>query len=91
MKANRDAGHPQALRMKAWDLRKAYKQLPLHESSLDESFLCVYDPGSRTAKIFGQLRPPLWSSCKRPRVLQDLGRSMAHWRFCAQVALVLVL
>ena len=54
MKANRNAGRPQALRMKAWDLRKAYKQLPLHESSLDESFLCVYDPGSRTAKIFGQ-------------------------------------
>ena len=54
MRANRDAGRPQALRMKAWDLWKAYKQLPLHESSLDESFLCVYDPGSRTAKIFGQ-------------------------------------
>ena len=54
MKAHREAGHPQTLCMKAWDLRKAYKQLPLHETSLDESFLCVYDPGSGTAKIFGQ-------------------------------------
>ena len=54
MKAHREAGRPQTLCMKAWDLRKAYKQLPLHETSLDESFLCVYDPGSGTAKIFGQ-------------------------------------
>ena len=54
MKAHREAGRPQTLCMKAWDLRKAHKQLPLHETSLDESFLCVYDPGSGTAKIFGQ-------------------------------------
>ena len=46
------------LAAKAWDLRKAYKQLPVNEDSLRDSYLCVYDPDAKQTKIFGQFVMP---------------------------------
>ncbi|CAE7418408.1 unnamed protein product, partial [Symbiodinium sp. CCMP2456] len=87
MKANRDAGKSRSLLMKAWDLREAYKNLPLHESSLHESYLCVYDPSSQTTQIFGQFvlpfgaRSSVHGFCRVSAALWLAGVSMLrlHW------------
>ena len=44
--------------MKSYDLKKAYKNVPIHPESLPESFLCVYDPKDQTSKVFGQYVMP---------------------------------
>ena len=87
MRASRDVGKPRSLLMKAWDLRKAYKNLPLHESSLHESYLCVYDPGTQTTQIFGQFvlpfgaRSSVHGFCRVSAALWLAGVSMLrlHW------------
>ena len=54
---NAEAGQPQDL-MKCYDLRKAYKIVPLRLSSLSESFLAVFDPSDGRCKIYGQFVMP---------------------------------
>ena len=54
----KDTGCRVPLLMKSYDLKKAYKNVPIHPDSLSESFLCVYDPKDRASKVFGQYVMP---------------------------------
>ena len=49
---------------KCWDLSDAYKQAPLSDNAFElDSYLAVYDPSSRDAKIFKQRVLPFGSHC----------------------------
>ena len=69
MKLLRSSKKSSSLLMKSWDLSKAYKHLPLHESSLSDAFLCVWNPNSKQTVLYGQ------------RVLPFGARSSVHG-FC---------
>ena len=69
MKMLRSSKNSSSLLMKSWDLSKAYKHLPLHESSLSDAFLCVWNPNSKQTLLYGQ------------RVLPFGARSSVHG-FC---------
>ena len=47
--------------LKTWDLKKAYKQLPIHADSTNESYLAVFDPNEGGPKIYGQRVLPFGS------------------------------
>ena len=56
--------HTDPLVAKCWDLSDAYKQVPLSDNAFElDSYLAVYDPSSRGAKIFQTKGPPLWFYC----------------------------
>ena len=46
---------------KTWDLKKVYKQLPIHVESRNESYLAVFDPNEGRPKIYGQRILPFGS------------------------------
>ena len=69
MKLLRSSKKSSSLLMKSWDLSKAYKHLPLHETSLSDAFLCVWNPDSKQTLLYGQ------------RVLPFGARSSVHG-FC---------
>ena len=69
MKLLRSSKKSSSLLMKSWDLSKAYKRLPLHETSLSDAFLCVWNPNSKQTVLYGQ------------RVLPFGARSSVHG-FC---------
>ena len=57
---NLNQGDP--LVAKCWDLSDAYKQVPLSDNAFElESYLPVYDPSSKDAKIFKQRVLPFGS------------------------------
>ena len=43
-----------ALKVKTWDLKKAYKQLCVSEDGLNDSYLAVYEPQTRKTLVYGQ-------------------------------------
>ena len=49
------------LLLKSWDLHKAYKNLPLSDKALEDSFLSVFDPDLPGARLFHQRVPPFGS------------------------------
>ena len=51
----------EATGLKTWDLKKAYKQLPIHVESTNESYLAVFDPIEGKPKIYGQRVLPFGS------------------------------
>ena len=50
-----------ALRARSWDLRKAYKNLPVHVESLDDNLLSVFNPDKCAAMIYQQFVLPFGS------------------------------
>ena len=54
--------HTDPLVAKCWDLSDAYKQVPLSDNAFElDSYLAVYDPSSKGAKIFKQRVLPFGS------------------------------
>ena len=49
------------LRLRSWDLAKAYKQLPVHSDSLRQNYLVVHNPRSGRPEIYGQRVLPFGS------------------------------
>lgn len=72
-------GVQENLRIKRIDLGKAYKQLPLADSALDDAFFVVYDVDSGKPKIFQSLVLPFGARaavvgfCRTSRALWMLG------------------
>ena len=64
------------LRARAIDLRKAYKQLPLSDNALHDSFICVYNPTSGQPEIYQCLVLPFGA---RPSVMAFCRTSSAMW------------
>ena len=54
-------GKMEDLAVKSWDLRKAYKNLPVHSDSLDDNYLAVYHPEVEKALVYGQRVLPFGS------------------------------
>ena len=54
MKLLRSSKKSSSLLMRSWDLSKAYKHLPLHETYLSDAFLCVWNPNPKQAVLYGQ-------------------------------------
>ena len=46
--------HGSEIRLRTWDLHKAYKNLALSQDALQDAYLAVYNPESRQPEIFGQ-------------------------------------
>ena len=63
---------------KCWDLSDAYKQVPLSDNAFElDSYLAVYDPSSKDAKIFKQRVLPFGSIAS---VTAFLRVSLAIWK-----------
>ena len=63
---------------KCWDLSDAYKQVPLSDNAFElDSYLAVYDPSSKGAKIFKQRVLPFGSIAS---VTAFLRVSLAIWK-----------
>ena len=63
---------------KCWDLSDAYKQVPLSDNAFElDSYLAVYDPSSKDAKIFKQGVLPFGSIAS---VTASLRVSLAIWK-----------
>ena len=56
---NKCASH--RLLLKSWDLHKAYKNLPLSDQALEDSYLSVFDPDLPGARLFHQKVLPFGS------------------------------
>ena len=70
--------HTDPLVAKCWDLSDAYKQVPLSDNAFElDSYLAVYDPSSRGAKIFKQRVLPFGSIAS---VTAFLRVSLAIWK-----------
>eukprot|EP00434_Breviolum_minutum_P011523 symbB.v1.2.010159.t3/scaffold660.1/size175713/16 len=54
-------GTTDELSIKTWDLRKAYKNLPVHLESLNDNYLSVFHPGEGSARVYGQRVLPFGS------------------------------
>eukprot|EP00435_Cladocopium_sp_Y103_P037885 s2024_g10.t1 len=65
------------LQCKTIDLRKAYKNLPIAESSLDDAYICVYSPVAREPQAFQTLVLPFGA---RAAVMGFCRTSYAIWR-----------
>eukprot|EP00435_Cladocopium_sp_Y103_P032952 s285_g8.t1 len=65
------------LRCKTIDLRKAYKNLPLAESALDDAYICVYSPKDGEPRAFQTLVLPFGA---RAAVMGFCRTSYAIWR-----------
>ena len=50
------------LKGKSWDLQRAYKQVPLSKSSLQDSYLAVLNPNTLQVEIYGQYVLPFSST-----------------------------
>ena len=73
---NLNQGDP--LVAKCWDLSDAYKQVPLSDNAFElDSYLAVYDPSSKDAKIFKQRVLPFGSVAS---VTAFLRVSLAIWK-----------
>ena len=73
---NLNQGDP--LVAKCWDLSDAYKQVPLSDNAFElDSYLAVYDPSSKDAKIFKQRVLPFGSIAS---VTAFLRVSLAIWK-----------
>ena len=87
MSKNAEAGCPQDLLMKCYDLKKAYKNVPLHSSSLNGSFLALFDPSDGKCKIYGQFVMPFGARssvhgfCRVSAGIWMIGVALlsAHW------------
>ena len=63
---------------KCWDLSDAYKQVPLSDNAFElDSYLAVYDPSSKEAKVFKQRVLPFGSIAS---VTAFLRVSLAIWK-----------
>ena len=63
---------------KCWDLSDAYKQVPLSDNAFElDSYLVVYDPSSKEAKVFKQRVLPFGSIAS---VTAFLRVSLAIWK-----------
>ena len=63
---------------KCWDLSDAYKQVPLSDNAFElDSYLAVYDPSSKEAKVFKQRVLPFGSIAS---VTAFLRVSLALWK-----------
>ena len=70
--------HGDPLVAKCWDLSDAYKEVPLSDNAFElDSYLAVYDPSSRGAKIFKQRVLPFGSIAS---VTAFLRVSFAIWK-----------
>ena len=58
MKQLKNAGQPTCLRGRSFDLKSAYRQLPVSRESLKWARVCVYNPESRQAECFQQYTLP---------------------------------
>eukprot|EP00435_Cladocopium_sp_Y103_P044001 s1511_g12.t1 len=65
------------LKCKTIDLRKAYKNLPLAETSLDDAYICVFSPQEREPRAFQTLVLPFGA---RAAVMGFCRTSYAIWR-----------
>eukprot|EP00435_Cladocopium_sp_Y103_P014075 s1805_g3.t1 len=65
------------LRCKTIDLRKAYKNLPIAESSLDDAYICVFSPKVKEPLAFQTLVLPFGA---RAAVMGFCRTSYAIWR-----------
>lgn len=54
-------GRGENLSLKTWDLRKAYKNLPVHIESLNDNFFAVFQCGDGRARVYGQRVLPFGS------------------------------
>ena len=87
MSKNAEAGCLQDLLMKCYDLRKAYKNVPMHSSSFNESFLAVFDPNDGKCTIYGQYVMPFGARssvhgfCRVSAGIWTIGVALlsAHW------------
>ena len=81
------AGKHEKCLTKSWDLKKAYKQLPVHSDSLDESYLAVFNPLQNKPLIYGQRVLPFGSRasvhgfCRVATAMWHLGVTsfLLHW------------
>ena len=76
VRAMKRLGKDPDLRARAIDLRKAYKQLPLSDNALKDSFVCVYNPASGQPEIFQCLVLPFGA---KPSVMAFCRTSSALW------------
>ena len=75
---NGNLNHRDPLVAKCWDLSDAYKQVPLSDNALElDSYLAVYDPSSKGAKIFKQRVLPFGSIASATAFLRV---SLAIWK-----------
>ena len=58
IKAYREQGKTHALKARSFDLKSAYRPLPIAESSLKWARICVLNPTSGKPEIFQQLSMP---------------------------------
>ena len=58
------------------DLRKAYKQLPLSDNALRDSYICVFNPGTGEPEIYQCLVLPFGA---KPSVMGFCRTSLALW------------
>ena len=73
------------LQVRSWDLHKAYKNLPLADEVLDDSFLCVYNPATQAAELFKQRVLPFGS---RHSVHSFCRVSLGIWRIAVTTLLM---
>ncbi|CAJ1339650.1 unnamed protein product, partial [Effrenium voratum] len=72
-----DCADRRCLQGKSWDLKRAYKQLPLSKRALQDSYLAVLNPKSLEVELFGQYVLPFGSTAS----VNCFGRlSYALWR-----------
>ena len=72
-----DCADRRTLKGKSWDLKRAYKQLPLSKRALQDSYLAVLNPKSLEVELFGQYVLPFGSTAS----VNSFGRlSYALWR-----------
>ena len=83
----RTSGISPDLLTKTVDLRKAYKQLPVSEASLEDSYLCVKDPVNGDPKLFQcrvlpfGARAAVAGFCRTSHAIWYIGTSilLLHW------------
>ena len=66
---------------KSYDLHKAYKHLCISDEGLKDAYICVFNPESKRAELFGQYVLPCLSSWILPHFLWPLdyrGKTTIH-------------
>ena len=87
LRGSRKYGRKEKLKMKTVDLRKAYKQLPLSEAALHDSYICVLNPDSMQPEIYQTLvlpfgaKPAVQGFCRVSAGLWAIGVNLfsIHW------------
>ena len=87
MRAARDRKKSLRLVARSWDLSKAYKNLPLHSESLNDAFLCVFNPDTKKTEVYGQVvlpfgaRASVHGFCRTSLGVWVIGTSLftLHW------------